>query len=582
MRRTAAGSQLLTAFLLLILWTASASDVRALRFGAAPVADRTALQPLRAMEMADVLGAKPGQAWRLAATKLPDRCRRRTVLDKRDCDDDLRCGWLAARVEVARAWSGEVVRGKADAAAFLHRASRRLAVGGVCSKKDSVQSAWDRDRRRAAQDDALVHLALLVEHQNPAEGRLLSAAKDGSVRELIARASKRGLSGLDPAELAAHASELHLAWRRGSWLHAHPVISRLRATIPRLWKDAGPIPEGCGDELMRPELLDDQWRGYVVREVISKALICVAEQLPAALETHGFTLENPEEARIVAKGLATVAARDRGGRNFSSDAALLARVDELEALYRSVRRAKARAPDAARRASPRRAKARPPAKPRGGPRASKPSTRHRPQESASRSTPGRVDQSLVRLARRVQEVSTSSARLVKEARQARNAAAQKRVVEHLVIAAHRALCAPLANADQADLDVVRKLLSAQGFIAREGSCDATAGRDSLNDLLAAGSGLKMLAAAARMRTASREIAKGHSAIGRTLLDSVCDEAKGTTWIVLYAWAARQDGDPVTADRMLARLDDDTLDRLRASGSEEVARIVAHAWVSKAP
>ncbi len=552
--------------------------------GARNVADRASVEPLRKLDLKALLSGNGGGAWKEAAAKLPARCKTPEILSRKDCHDDLRCGWLGARAKVARAFSGEVVRGRGDAASFLHRAAQRLSVGGVCGKNAARRAAWEADRKAAAEDDALVHLALVSELWGKVSGPLLESGPQREVAALVEKVAAEGLVRQDPARIVPHAQELRSAWERGRWLVAHPVVARLRQTVPHLWAPAGGVPAGCGEKLSRPELLDDQWRGYLVREVIAGALSCIADRLPEALAARGRPVASPRDVQILARGLATVAARDRGGRTFSADRALLGRIDELAA--RCTPSTRSAVTHARTRPKSRRAKA--PARSRkkgrqpSGKRARSKATPTRPSTTRPRrrSTPGQRE--LVRWAKRVEALVGTRRGLVRDARKARDRSSQERELKRLVVTAHRALCAPLEALDPEDIEAVRRGFSEGRLIVDERGCDAAEGRVSLEQLLSAASGLERLAAAARMRGAARDVARGQPVRARHTLDAVKEEWRGTTWIVLYAWAARQEGDPVTADRVLSRLDEGTLDRLRASGSEELARLVAHACVSRAP
>jgi hypothetical protein len=146
----------------------------------------------------------------------------------------------------------------------------------------------------------------------------------------------------------------------------------------------------------------------------------------------------------------------------------------------------------------------------------------------------------------------------------------------LLVELHRSVCAPLADADPDDLDAARRLLAARGGAPRESACRTGAGRDELQALLGAAPGLQRLTAAVRLRAAARAFAEGQTADGQRLLDGVPESLRGTTWTIVGAWGARLAHDPVTASRLLARLDRDTLERLRSSGNEDVARMVTRA------
>ncbi|MDQ7088457.1 MAG: hypothetical protein Q9Q13_11650 [Acidobacteriota bacterium] len=340
------------------------------------------------------------------------------------------------------------------------------------------------------------------------------------------------------------------------------------------------MPQGCGDELFRPDLLDDQWRGYLVREVVPRALSCLSDGLPRALAGKGLAPADPVAGKDVARALEALARRDSGGRHFSRDPALGARMEALERAFRAGRQVASRpvaatsSPEAARRPVPA-----PP--PRRSPRSSGGRAPRKvapaPAKVASRSDP-----LLVRRAEKVQRFLETREELVAAARAARDSRARRRLVQRLVVALHRGVCAPLEKLDPVELAAARRVLLDLGYQADEAACSAREGEAYLDQLLEAAENLQRLRTVALMRRAAREIADRSPSLALVTLDHVPKRFQGSSWTLLRAWAAREEGDHVTADRLLSRMDEETLDRLRASGQEELARVVAHAWVARSP
>lgn len=566
---------------LLLIAAVGVPPAAALRMPGRAAADKASARPLRDLDLAAMLeGRAPAEgAWLEADRSLPARCRTPQALAREDCDDDLRCSWLAARAAVARAWSGKVVRGKKDAASWLHRAANRLAVGGACGRRPARQQAWQQDRRQAALDDARVHLSLLLQVRSKSDVRLLEASAAQRVDPLVAKAEREGLPAVSPQLLLEGRSALRTAWERASWLAAHPGLVQFREILAELWEPVGGVPQGCGQELFRPDLADDQWRGYLVREIAPRALACLAERLPRRLERQGLRAADPEGGRLVAQTLATVASRDPGGRKFSKDPSLNSRLEELRRDFRAVSppAAKARASSPPRKAKSKKA---PSPKKRAAAAVRPPSGRS--TRVAEPSRPAAADEGLKHLAGQVEAILGGNGELRREARRARGASAQKQLLERLIVTLHRRVCAPLEREDPDDLDAVRSLLDEIGLELDENACQAAEGRSYLVRLISAAPGLQKLAAASQMRAAARQVARHQPVLARHALDRIPDNLRGTTWNLLYAWAAREEGDPVTADRVLARLDEETLDALRATGHEQLARVVAHAWVSRNP
>jgi hypothetical protein len=82
--------------------------------------------------------------------------------------------------------------------------------------------------------------------------------------------------------------------------------------------------------------------------------------------------------------------------------------------------------------------------------------------------------------------------------------------------------------------------------------------------------------------AARLLALDQAAEARRQAELVPAALRGTSWSIVAAWAAQRAGDPVEAARLLAAVDPEVLRRLRVSGDEEVARLIAHAGARLAP
>lgn len=186
---------------------------------------------------------------------------------------------------------------------------------------------------------------------------------------------------------------------------------------------------------------------------------------------------------------------------------------------------------------------------------------------------GRPDADLAALARAVAAASGDAA-LVEEARATRGEAAREQFVRRLFLALHRVTCGPLVEADPKDIEAARRLTGTGA--AGESACRAGTDSVALGELLARSGPLLRAGAAIRLRTATRLLALGRVAEGRREIDLVPAGQRGTTWTIAAAWAARLAGDPLEAARLIAALDATTLDRLRAAGDENVARLVTHA------
>jgi hypothetical protein len=560
-----------------------------------PAADREEAAPLRELDLRAVLSGSPAPgSLRAALEELPSRCVEASAFDRDDCDDVLRCAWLAARGRLALAWGAADAAARAEAARELDRASRRLAVGGSCGGKDGA-SRWGQDRRLAARDATLVAAALWLDAVRGAPEGAVEWPSSQAVRRALAGALERGLPSLDPGPLTSSRREILAAWERIRWLSAHPAIAEVRALVRAAWKPAGGVPGGCGDGLWDGRLLEDGWRGVLVREAVPQALLCLKERLPGALRRRGL---RPEDARLGGKlvdRLVRQAALDSGGREFPVSQGVLDDLEELRGATRAVdpSRRVARAAAAERKAAePSRTRTKPP-EPKAPSRTRKPAkpARAAPEPSPSKTTrvarkpsPSRRDEELVGLARRVAGLGLDEEgrSLVRQARAARDEQQRKSALQALIVAAHRGLCGPLDRADATDLKAVREVLDRASRAPNESVCRGVDGRRSLGRLLEEAPKLRRLGAAAAIREAARALASDRVQEAERRLSEVPEALRGTTWRLVRAWAHRRLDDPVAASEVLAGLDESVLDRLRASGDESVARLVAHATVTRVP
>ena len=121
--------RILTTFALVLFASAAAE---AISLSGKATADREAAAPLRAVDLGAVLDGAPASTEAAGAlAKLPSRCRERAE-KLGDCDDDLRCAWLAARGTLLQAWPAASESDRELAVARLVRAADRLAAGGTC------------------------------------------------------------------------------------------------------------------------------------------------------------------------------------------------------------------------------------------------------------------------------------------------------------------------------------------------------------------------------------------------------------------------------------------------------------------
>jgi hypothetical protein len=554
-----------------------------------PAADREQAAPLRALDLRAVLGGGTAPAGVGAALEeLPDRCVAQDAFDREDCDDVLRCAWLAARGKLALRWGSADGAARAATARDLERAARRLAVGGSCGGEEDG-SRWERDRRQAALDATSVAVALWADAVRGAPAGAAEWPPSPDVRRALAGVLEGGLGRLDPARLRSARPEILAAWERSRWLAAHPAIAQVRALSVAAWKPAGGVPRGCGDGLWDGRLLEDGWRGVLVRKAVPQALTCLKQRLPDALRRRGLRPADAQLSAQLVDQLVRQAALDSGGREFPVSAEVLARLGRLREAVRavdpSVRTARAK-PKASPPPSPK------PRPPRRESRRAETVRREPVRKSAApaerpsprRSRPATADAELISLARRIDalDLEEDGRSLVRQARRARDEQQRRSALQGLIVAAHRGLCGPLERADASDLSAVRDALQRAGSAPQEEACRGVDGRTSLARLLDQADGLRRLAAAAAIREAARALASDRVSDAERRLGAVPEALRGTTWRLVRAWAHRRTGDPVAASEVLAALDESVLDRLRASGNESVARLVAHATVARVP
>jgi hypothetical protein len=555
-----------------------------------PAADREQAAPLRSLDLQAVLGGETAPAGIGAALgELPDRCVADDAFDREDCDDVLRCAWLAARGKLALRWGSADGAARAAAARDLERAARRLAVGGQCGgEKDG--SRWERDRRQAALDATVVAVALWADAVRGAPAGAAEWPPSPDVRRALAGVLEGGLDRLEPARLRSARPEILAAWERSRWLAAHPAIARVRALSVAAWKPAGGVPRGCGDGLWDGRLLEDGWRGVLVRKSVPQALTCLKQRLPDALRRRGLRPADAQLSAQLVDQLVRQAALDSGGREFPGSAGVLAKLGRLREAVRavdpSVRTARSKSKKATPAATPKPRPTRrksPPAEPvRREPVRKSVAPAEKP--SPRRSRPASPDAELISLARRIDALGLEEdgRSLVRQARRARDEQQRRSTLQGLIVAAHRGLCGPLERADASDLSAVRDALRRVGSAPQEEACRGVDGRTSLGRLLDQADGLRRLAAAAAIREAARALASDRVSDAERRLGAVPEALRGTTWRLVRAWAHRRAGDPVAASEVLAALDESVLDRLRASGDESVARLVAHATVARVP
>lgn len=608
-----------TVLLAMTVLLSAAASTPASWLSRTPAADREEAAPLRELDLADVLAGERPLPDGLAAAleELPSRCSAGDVFERESCDDALRCGWLVARARLARVWTQGEQGPRRAAVKRLERAARRLAVGGRCGEDAQHRERWAADRAEAARDAATVAIATWVAAARGAPPGAVEWPASEAARRELRRALSRGLGAARPERLVVHRQEVVAARERTRWLSRQKAVAALRHLVSEAWEPVGGVPRGCGRGLWDERLLEDGWRGVLVRKAVPEALRCIVERLPGELERRGAPMGDRPRARSIGKSLMRRAAADAGGREFPESQAVLRELASLRKAIRPagrdaeraageagtdtpVRRSAAgRDTDAkqASRARPvHRAQAKAAAPP--APDAGSAGGRDEPEGDASRQSrdsrtgapkpvrrqTAEPDRRLIRLARRIEELGLAGegGSPVVQARAARDEQRRRSVLQELIVIAHRAVCAPLERLAAEDLEAARRVLGSVGRAPDEQVCRGVDGRRALRELLDEALPLRRLAAAAAVRGAARALASERLEAAERRLAAVPEDWRGTTWRLVRAWAHRLARDPVSASEVLATIDESTLDRLRASGDEAVARLVAHATVARSP
>jgi len=577
-----------------LAFVGSPSPAAALRLSRTAPADRPSAEPLRTVDLASVMsGGIAPPAWRDAASNLPQRCASNEAIGAAPCDDDLRCAWLAARAEAIEAFSaGDEVR-RRRAAERLNRIADRLRAGRACGRDGPELERWESDRDAAARDAALAQLSLFSADDPAAGSVVLPATQQAEVDRIVALSHSRGLGAVPRESLTSLRGALRTAWTRRIWLSGQPALAALRRLTGERWAALGGVPDGCGEELVDPHLLADEWRGHLVRTAVPAAAVCLAGRFPREAERRGFEVADAQAAVSLARTIAGRAAGDPGGRSFGRDPEMKRAVDELARALSVRQKATRTAPTkstTSRKAPPSEpaprestavaAVVRPPRPPRdeSGPRPKPPSP---PRAATPRREPSRgaFPGGLVRLANRVVAKLGDDHGFRRDAARARTEEQRRKLVERMYVGLHRELCAPFEPMLPDDRSAALAALARLGVTPDERACSVTDEEKGLPRLLDAAGGLERLRAAASLRSAARFVGLGREDEALELLSRIPGDVRGATWAVVQAWALRRRGDHVAATRTLATLDGDLLHRLRASGDEEVARLVAHAWVS---
>lgn len=192
------------------------------------------------------------------------------------------------------------------------------------------------------------------------------------------------------------------------------------------------------------------------------------------------------------------------------------------------------------------------------------------------------EEDLARLAARVGEAVGDPDRLRGQMTWGGSEQQRRQQAQQLLVQLHRAVCSPLDQADPADADAAGRLLARRFGPISDSACSGGEGVAAVENLLGAAPGLLRLGAVANLRSAARQLASHNAAEAQRLLGLVHPSLKGTTWMLVAAWSARENGDPVRASRWVAQIDPEALDRLRMSGDEAVARFVTQAGAGTAP
>jgi hypothetical protein len=338
--------------------------------------------------------------------------------------------------------------------------------------------------------------------------------------------------------------------------------------VVQAWSPVGGLPPDCGADLLRGELLEDQWRGYLVREVAPAALDCLGRRLPAERARRGRPVTDPAGADRLARELGAMARSDAGGRQFGVSEPAIDAMARLAAVLEPP------APVAPALANGSRvAAAETGRKGKRGLAAAAPASRTESPASSAASVPGPVS-SLATLARDVAAVTGDDpAALAREARSVEGETARANFQRRLFVALHRAACRPLGDRDPEDLDAARRVLGSAG--PDERVCRAEPDARSLAALLGEAAGLARLAAVADLRGAARAAGAGQFEAARGMLQRVPEGERGPAWMLVAAWVQRVSGDGAAATALMGRIDRAKLDRFRAAGTE-AARMVAQA------
>ena len=575
-----------TAAAVLVVLVLGIETSSAIRFpGGKATADRKTVQPLRQADAHAIFSGKVQEgAWKSAMEKLPRRCLHLESLSAADCDPMLRCGRLAVRARAFSAWTSGDRAAKERSVAEVVRAADRLAAGGACGRRSDDQREWALDRKAAAVDAGLALLDLITESKWRDVTPVLPPVRQDRVESLIATVAAKGLAAVAAKDAEAARHDLWSFWVRTAWLESQPALVALRRVLHEMWQPLGGMPAECGTKLFSPDLLEDQWRGYLVREVVPEAVSCLVHRLPAARKRRGWGTADPSLALRLADEIERAAKASAGGRGFATDPAIIERLDGMRrALAKVERRA---ASTTTRKVSPSKVSPRPKVGAGRSAKKNAPVARKPASSAKAKAIRGsaKYPSAKVRdLARRTGRMLGREREFSAMADKARTSAAERRVLRKLVIETHRKVCAPLEEIDPSDIEHAVSLLEQRQWPIDTKICHQMEDDPRvLSALLAAAPGLVRVRAAALMRTAARYTALDRAARARQVLASVPEEIRGTSWSLLAAWAARRDADPVSAEKELARLDARTLDRLRSSGNEDVARLVAHAWVVTMP
>ncbi len=434
--------------LVAVLTLLAGASARAISLSGKATADREAATPLRAIDLGAVLDGAPAAAEAVAAVaKLPGRCRERAERIG-DCDDDLRCAWLAARGALVQAWPAASEVERVQAVARLVRAADRLAAGGTCGLAADELARWEADRRQSDLDAGRAALALAARVPDVDAGPILGGAADRESRALIAAARSAGVAAADPARLAGQRGALQRYAQRQRWIASQPALAELRRVVVQAWGPVGGVPQNCGGELLRGELLEDQWRGYLVREAAPLALDCLGRRLPGERARRGKPVADPGAADRLARELGAMARADAGGRQFGASTSAIDAMARLAAVLEPPAPVvPAVANDARMVASDAGPKGK---RGRAAPAAAK--------EATPEPAPG-ANASLAGLAREVAAVTGDDAAvLAREARALDGDTARANFQRRLFVDLHRAACRPLVERDPEDLDAARRVL----------------------------------------------------------------------------------------------------------------------------